>query len=329
MKPRPQFLLAALLALVAFLPACARVQAKAAYQDGNKAYKEENFKKAIENYELAIQYDPNMAEAYFYLGSSHQALYRPGRETEENTARLEDAIKYFQKSLEINDASTEMLKTVRANTLGALTGIFSEDPKRDYDMAKRYADELVKDDPNNQQNLYAMANLYEKFGKVAEAEEAYTRVAELFPNDPKACSALAGFFNKPLWEGKARFEEAVTTLERCAELAPNDAGGYQKVAAFYWDKAYRDPLLDNKAKEEYVEKGMTAVNKAIEIKPDYFEAVIYKGLLFRVKAILERNPVRRQQYLDEAQALQKRGLDLKKEQDEEAARAAAAAPTGN
>jgi len=323
MKTRPQILLAALLVLVAFLPACAKVRAKAAYQDGNKAYKEENFKKAIEEYELAIQYDPNMVEAYFYLGSSHQALYRPGKENPENAAHLEEAIKNFQKAIEINAGSSESLKTVRANALGALTGIFSEDPKRDYEMATRYADELVKDDPNNQQNLYAMANLYEKFGKIAEAEAAYKKVVELFPADPKACSALAGFFNKPLWEGKARFEEAVTTLERCAELAPTDAGGYQKVAAFYWDKAYRDPLLDDKAKEAYVEKGMAAVNKAIEIKPDYFEAVIYKGLLFRVKAILARNPVLRQQYLDEAQSLQKRGLDLKKQQDEEAARAAA------
>ena len=323
MKTRPQILLAALLVLVAFLPACAKVRAKAAYQDGNKAYKEENFKKAIEEYELAIQYDPNMVEAYFYLGSSHQALYRPGKENPENAAHLEEAIKNFQKAIEINAGSSESLKTVRANALGALTGIFSEDPKRDYEMATRYADELVKDDPNNQQNLYAMANLYEKFGKIAEAEAAYAKVVELFPSDPKACSALAGFFNKPLWEGKARFEEAVTTLERCAELAPTDAGGYQKVAAFYWDKAYRDPLLDDKAKEAYVEKGMAAVNKAIEIKPDYFEAVIYKGLLFRVKAILARNPVLRQQYLDEAQSLQKRGLDLKKQQDEEAARAAA------
>jgi len=326
MKTRPQILLAALLALVAFLPACARVQAKAAYQDGNKAYKEENFKKAIEKYELAIQYDPNMAEAYFYLGSAHQALYRPGKD--DTAPRLEEAVKYFQKCIEINDGSNENLKTVRANALGALTGIFSEDPKRDYDMAKRYADELVKDDPNNQQNLYAMANLYEKFGKIAEAEQAYAKVVELFPSDAKACSALAGFFNKPLWEGRARFEEAVTTLERCAELAPTDAGGYQKVAAFYWDKAYRDPLLDDKAKEEYVEKGMAAVNKAIEIKPDYFEAVIYKGLLFRVKAILARNPVLRQQYLDEAQSLQKRGLELKRQQDEEAARAAATTTTG-
>jgi len=323
MKSRPQILLAALLALTVFLPACSKVRAKAAYQDGNKAYKEENFKKAIEYYERAIQYDPNMAEAYFYLGSAHQALYRPGREGEENLAHLNDAIQYFQKSLEINDGSNEKLKAVRANALGALTGIFSEDPKRDYDMAKKYADELVKDDPNNQQNLYAMANLYEKFGKIEEAEAAYKKVTELFPEDPKACSALAGFFNKPLWEGKARFEEAVTTLERCAALAPNDAGGYQKVAAFYWDKAYRDPLLDDKTKEAYVEKGMEAVNKAIEIKPDYFEAVIYKGLLYRVKAILAKNPVLRQQYLDEAQALQKRGLDLKRQQDEEAARASA------
>ena len=57
-----------------------QVQAKAAFKDGNKDYKEENYKKAIENYERAVELEPDMAEALFYLGSSHQALYRPGKD---------------------------------------------------------------------------------------------------------------------------------------------------------------------------------------------------------------------------------------------------------
>ena len=65
---------------------------------------------------------------------------------------------------------------------------------------------------------------------------------------------------------------------------PQQPAGYQKVATFYWDKAYRDPLLTDEQKRQYADKGMEAVDKALSIKPDYFEAVIYKGLLFRVKA---------------------------------------------
>lgn len=313
---------------------CSRVQSKAAYQDGNKLYKEENYKRAIEKYGAAIQHDPGMIEAYFYLASSHQALHRPGKDTPENKQHLDDAIASYKKVLELSGEDPATAAVVKAQALGALVGIYSEDPYRDFEQSRGYAEQLVRDHPDDVKNLYAMANLYEKFGHVAEAETAYKRAAELNPNDPKACGALAGFYNKALWDdggaplqpgsdkaGRARFEEAVSTLERCAGLDPNDASGWQKVSAFYWDKAYRDPLLDDKRKEEYADKGMAAVDKALSIKPDYFEAVIYKGLLFRVKAAVARNPALRMRYLDEAQQLQKQGLELKKQQ--EAAQAAA------
>jgi tetratricopeptide (TPR) repeat protein len=324
MKARPASVLLVLVLGTLFAGGCGKVQAKAAYQDGNKLYREENFKRAVERYEAAIHHDPNMVEAYFYLGSSHQALHRPGKEGAENKAHLDAATANYKKVLELSGSNPEMAKRVKANALGALVGIYSEEPNRDFETARGYAEQLVKDNPNDVRNLYAMANLYEKFGHVDEAEAAYKKAADLNLNDPKACSALAGFYNKPLWDGKARFEEAVTTLERCASLAPNDPGGWQKVSAFYWDKAYRDPLLDDKKKEEYAEKGLEAVNKALQIKADYFEAVIYKGLLYRVKATIAKNPAERMKYLNEAQELQKQGLELKKQQEQEAAQQAAA-----
>ena len=60
-------------------PAAPRCRPRQAFKDGNKAYKEENFKKAIENYERAVEHDPNFAEAWFYLGSSHQAHVPAGQ----------------------------------------------------------------------------------------------------------------------------------------------------------------------------------------------------------------------------------------------------------
>jgi tetratricopeptide (TPR) repeat protein len=304
---------------------CAQVQAKAAYQDGNKLYKEENYKRAVERYEAAVKHDPSMIEAHFYLGSSRQALFRPGKgDNPENKAHLQAAIDSYKKVLELSGSNPENAKKVKANALGALVGIYSDDPYKDFEQSKTYAETLVKDNPNDVKNLYAMANLFEKFGHVDDAETSYKKAAELNPNDPKACGALAGFYNKPLWNGRARFEEAVTTLERCAALDPNDAGGWHKVASFYWDKAYRDPLLDDKSKEQYADKGLESVGKALQIKPDYFEAVIYKGLLFRVKAAVARNPAVRMDYLNQAAELQKQGLELKKQQEEQAARDAAA-----
>jgi tetratricopeptide (TPR) repeat protein len=307
------------------LGGCNRVRSRSAMKDGNKDYKEENFKKAVVDYGRAVELDPNFAEAWFYLGSSYQALNRPGKDTPENKELLEKAIAAYKKSLEVNSGKTENLRKVKVNTLGALTAIYSEEPYRDFDTALKYAQELVADNPNDAKNLYAMANLYEKFNRVQEAEELYKKIAEMNPNDPKACGALAAFYNKPLWEGKSKFEQAIATLERCASLAPDDAGGYQKIASYYWDKAYRDPMITDDVKNQYADRGLENIDKALKLKPDYFDAIIYKGLLYRVKAGTTKNPRERQQYLDEAQTLQKQGLELRKQQQAEQAAAAAAA----
>jgi tetratricopeptide (TPR) repeat protein len=306
--------------------ACARIQSRMAFKDGNKEYTSENFKRAIVLYERAVELDPNLAEAWFYLGSSHQAMFRPGKDTPENNEHLTKAIEAYKKSLETNPGQTEQQKKVKTNTLGALIAIHSEDPHKSFDVAQQYAQQLVQENPNDSKNLYALANLYEKFDQVEKAEETYRRVAELNPNDPKACGALAAFYNKPLWEGRAKFDNAVATLEKCAALAPDDPGGYQKIASFYWDKAYRDPLITDQQKKAYADKGLEVINKALEIKPDYFDAVIYKGLLYRVLASVAKDPRQRAQYLDQAQTLQKQGMELRKQQQAAEQQAAAASP---
>ena len=318
--------LAALLSLLTGV-GCHTVQARAAFKDGNRFYKEENWRRAIEQYERALSHDPDFAEAHFYLASSQQALYRPGKEGAENKEHIDKAIECFKKSMEVNKADNDRLKKVKMNTLAALTSIYSDDPYRNYDEATKYAEQLVQENPNDSKNLYAKANLYEKFGKVNEAETTYKRVTELNPNDPKACGALAAFYNKPLWDGRSKFDQAIEVLERCAAMTPNDASGYQKLATFFWDKAYRDPLLTDEQKEQYADKGLEMVDKALGLKADYFEAVIFKGLLYRVKANVAKNPQLKQQYLDQALALQKQGLEMKKAAADEEAAAAAAAPS--
>jgi tetratricopeptide (TPR) repeat protein len=324
MKTRFQTL--AIAALVPALCGCAKLQSKIAFKDANKDYREENYKKAIPNYEKAVRLDPSLAEGWFYLGSSHQALYRPGKEGAENKEHLDKSLEYYQKSLQTNKADNERLKKVKLNTLAALTSIYSDDPYRNFDEANKYAEQLIQEAPQDPKNLYAKANLMEKFNKIDEAEATYKQVAELNPNDPKACGALAAFYNKPLWEGRSKFDLAIEVLERCASLTPEDASGYQKLATFFWDKAYRDPLLTDEQKEQYADKGLEMVDKALSLKPDYFEAVIFKGLLYRVKAGVARNPQLKQQYLEQALALQKQGLEMKKEQAAAAETASPAAP---
>jgi tetratricopeptide (TPR) repeat protein len=311
-KLRP-LVLAALLPVAFVAAGCGQLRAKVAYKDGTRHYKSEEFKKAIEEYEHAVALDPSMPEAHFYLASSHQALYRPGKDTQENVAHLEQAIEHYKKSLEVNTGTTERAKLLRRNALGFLSAIYSDDPYKSFEPAHDYAQRLVNEDANDVKSQFLLANLYEKFGRTAEAETIYRKVADGNPNDAKACGALAAFYNKPLWEGRAKFDEAVQVIEKCAGLNPSDETGYYKLATFYWDKAFRDPELSTEQKDQYANKGIEAIDKALKLKPDYVEGLVYKNLLLRVKASVASNPRMAQQYLDQANMLRDQATDLKKQ----------------
>jgi tetratricopeptide (TPR) repeat protein len=322
-----------MVALAVLLPAvltagCSKVRAKAAFKDGNKEYTTENFKKAADYYRAAIASDPTVegGAAYFYLASSHQAMYRPGKEFAGNAENLEAAIENYNKALETIRGTDAKAKQLRMNALSALAGIYSEDPKKSYETALGYASKLVEENPNDEKNLFAMANLYEKFDKIDEAEQTYVKVDQLYPQDPKVCGALAAFYNKTLWDGKSRFDDSVRTLERCANLDPNNPSGFYTVSSFYWNKAYRDPEIDDAKKAEFLEKGLTAVEKALALKPDHWESLISKGLLLRVKASLAKDPRTRFQLVEEASALQNQAMELRKKAQEEAAQQSQAAP---
>src|SRR5687767_5231089 len=76
--------LATVLALSSTL-GCAQVgivQARRAFKSANQAYQQQDYQKAAALYEEAIQQDPNLNAAYFFLGNSYDNLFRPSRKGE-------------------------------------------------------------------------------------------------------------------------------------------------------------------------------------------------------------------------------------------------------
>jgi tetratricopeptide (TPR) repeat protein len=302
----------ALVVLPLAVAGCSSIKARADFQDANKLYKLEKYKEAIALYQHAVTLDPGFAEAHFYLANANQALYRPGKTSPENVAHLEIALSEYLEALTRNKAKSAGEQQVRRNTLVALVQIFSEDPKKDYPKALGYAQDLVRDKPDAPENLFAIAALYEKFQKTTEAETSYKRAFELNAQNVKACNALANFYNKAYWNGHSRFDDAIGTLEKCAGLAPNDPVGYYKLSTFYWDKAYRDTEISEAQKLTYADAGLKAADRALTLQPDYCDALIYKGLLLRVKAQVAANPRLRDKLLEEAEAVRKLAVECKR-----------------
>jgi tetratricopeptide (TPR) repeat protein len=128
------------------------------------------------------------------------------------------------------------------------------------------------------------------------------------PNDPNVYMQLAGFYNS-----QGDFDKTIAMVNERTKVEPNNPEAFQTLATYYWDKAYRDFRLSDKDKLQYVMSGIEAVDKAIQIKADYMEAIAYKNLLLRLQANLEKDPAKQQALLREADQLRDRAEELRKQ----------------
>jgi tetratricopeptide (TPR) repeat protein len=119
---------------------------------------------------------------------------------------------------------------------------------------------------------------------------------------------LASYYNR-----QGQFDKTIEALEERAAKEPNNPEAFYTISVYYWEKAYRDFKLTEKEKKAFVDKGEAAVDKSLKLKPDYVEAIVYKGLLLRLQANLEKDPARQQSLIKEAEALSAKAADLRKQ----------------
>jgi hypothetical protein len=80
----------------------------------------------------------------------------------------------------------------------------------------------------------------------------------------------------------------------------------------YWSRGYRDFTLEDDRKLAYAEKGLAAVETALSMRPEDVDALIYKGLLLRLKATVVRDAGLRRALIEEAEATKQLALELRR-----------------
>jgi tetratricopeptide (TPR) repeat protein len=281
----------------------ATLQAKMAFKDANAAYQSGDYRKAAAKYEEALQRDPSMSSAYFYLANSYDNLYKPARKGEQaNDAWLQKAVDGYRKAAQ--ESEDPKLKKLSLEYLVAAYRDKVGDPAQAEPVLKQ----MIELEPNEPSNYFALAKIYEDAGQYEQAEAMYLKARDIHPNDPAVYMQLAGFYNR-----QGQFDKTIEALETRASKEPNNPEAYYTIATYFWDKSYRDPRLKDPEKRDYVARGIEATDKALKIKPDYMEAIVYKGLLLRLSANLEKDPKKQKALLDEAKALSDKAAELRKQ----------------
>jgi tetratricopeptide (TPR) repeat protein len=300
--------LAILLALTTSLVGCSqygKLQAKKSFKEANTLYAQQEYKRAAVKYEQVIAADPEMSVAYFYLANSYDNLYKPSRKGEvENDSYLTKAIANYKIAGE-----KETDKTLRTRSFQFLIAAYGPDKMNDPSQQEPIVNRMIQIDPQDADNYFALAKIREDAGDYEKAAEVLNQAKAARPNDPQVYLQLAGFYNR-----QEEFEKTIEALTQRAAIEPNNPEAFYTISTYYWDKAYRDFRLKEPEKKDMVVKGIEQVDKALQLKPDYMEALTYKNLLLRLQANLEKDPAKQASLIKEADKLRDQALELKKKQ---------------
>jgi tetratricopeptide (TPR) repeat protein len=295
---------------------CAKVgelKAMKAFKAANQAYQQQDYKKASTLYEDAIKAAPDTRPAkqsYFFLGNSYDNLYKPSRKGEgDNDALLTKAVANYQQAAEkLSSSESADDKKLGKLALEYLVAAYGPDKLNDPAKAEPVVQKMIQMEPGEPTNYFQLAKIYEDAGAYDEAEKVFQQAKEARPGDPAVYMQLAGYYNR-----QGQFDKTIDALRERASKEPNNPEAFYTISTYYWDKAYRDFKLKENEKREFVQKGVEAVDHALEIKPDYMEALVYKNLLLRLQANLEKDPSKQQALIKQADQLRDKAQELRKQ----------------
>jgi tetratricopeptide (TPR) repeat protein len=185
-------------------------------------------------------------------------------------AKYEEAIEKFKTAVALDPTLVNaQLYLATAYAQQYIPGAETPENVRMGEQAINEYKSVLQKDPNNINSIKGIAYLYLQMKKFEDAKDFYRKAAEVDPNDPEAYYSVAVIDWTQTYQ--PRMEE-----RNKLGLKPEDALKDKKVCEALKEK--------NSAK---VDEGMQALDKALQLRPDYDDAMAYYNLLWREKADLE------------------------------------------
>jgi len=226
-------------------------------------------------------------------------------------AQYQTALAAYQDALRLDPDEKKLHKNIGLAYMG-LYQPGSKHPK-DLEYAAKAIEHLKTYSeafPADRKSREFLVSLYLSTERYDDAIAFYQGMVKDSPNDTKAMQSLAQMYFK-----KGDVEHAVEWLKRrlAVETTPEaKAEVYYFIGVQAWDRSYNFPNIDPAERTRVVDEGIDALNNALKIKPDYFEALSYLNLLYREKAKIEADPAKKQEYVDTANKYLQQALDLRK-----------------
>jgi len=286
------------------------------FSQANRNFTDQRYRAAIADYELALQNNPSLIQAYRFLGESYKNLYKPGDASADNQEKADRALAAMNKAYEIEPNNKEIIFS-----LGDMY-----DKMRKFDEAEKMYLRILELEPGNMGNYYVVAEFYKRYVSEkpevkAKAEAMYLKRIEADPENPQGYAYMANYFESqdPTPEN---YDKANEYWEKRIQLDPNSAEAWLAKGVNRWSRSYRFQNVAQPERLRTANDSLQALQKANELDPNYPEpyswlSVIYQSVLAKLEPEKEaRYTTEGARYLEKFQELRKRAVERKKLEEE-------------
>lgn len=212
------------------------------------------------------------------------------------------AVEHFKRAVELDPTLLNArlyLATAYANQY--VPGSQTDENLRVGEQAISEFERVLVMDPNNLGSISGIASLYFQMKRMEEAKEFYRKQIALDPNNPEA------YYSVGVIDWTMTYQPRMVLKTRL-KLKPDEP---------IKDAKERQPLAERNL--PLVEEGMEMLNRAMQLRADYDDAMAYLNLLYREKADLVDAPEEREEYLKTADLWIEKTLAIKKAKAQQAA----------
>ncbi|MDX2022423.1 MAG: hypothetical protein SF187_19460 [Deltaproteobacteria bacterium] len=240
---------------------CDQVRGRRLLQQANTAYHDGNYKEAVGLFKKAEELLPNFPVLHLNKGYTCKQLIVPGSKTPESFWGADCAIKSFKRYMELKpeDPRGEMLYTQTlfdADRFKTLADMYEE----------RYAQ-----NPKDANSVAGLMQVYSKWEKMDEALKWYQVNLEIRPTDAEAFYGAGTFiYNQLLLKGGGADKQ---------NWDPRPGAVNQSDPPIWTESD-----IQGQQRIDLAEAGIRYLEKAVELRPTYTDAMAYVNLLWRQKS---------------------------------------------
>jgi tetratricopeptide (TPR) repeat protein len=216
------------------------------------------------------------------------------------------ALKYYTKARQVDTSFPELDRMIGYSQIGLYTPEDKSPANEQHaDAAIAELQKYLAEKPEDRIAREALINVMLNADRTSQAIDFFVAYLKTHPADLDAVKSVAQLYAK-----KGDFNESLNWYEKITLIDAKNPESFYIFGVVCYEKVSKNPPATVPEKLALIERGKNALQRSIDLKPDYFESMAYLNLMLRQQATVETDPVKQQALVAQADTVRNHALEI-------------------